>query len=1000
MDYDVIIHEGVGHDEDPPGRGSGRYGWGTGDNPYQHQFNIQTEVSRLRKKGYKDGDIAKMLLGPTATTTNLRAELTIFEKTERKIKMETAMKILDECGGNKLQAAKKMGVPPSSFYKLVDPVLSERTDRYFKTADFIRNKIDTEGRPVDVSSGTEYSMGVKKDTKDRAIAMLEKEGYVKATALVPQQGQKDKMTTITVLCPPGTPINEKTYADGTVKRYVSWKQTGIASIVEYSPDEGKTFWTPEYPASLDSKRVFVRYGDQGGADKDGVIEIRKGVKDLSLGKANYAQLRVMVDGDHYMKGMAIYSDDVPPGYDIIYNTNKKTGSAYEKVFKGCKVSISPEKLADHLNMPVSEVRQELKKGFLNAETVDDLKALGIKNPNKYIDKDNPFGASIKLPKERDGVISAGGQYYYEDPKGSYIFKNGKYVKADGRYKGERYSLSPVNKLTEEGDWDSWSKNLSSQFLSKQPIKIINQQLNLSIATKADELDQIKNLTNPVIKKKLLEDFARGCDANAADLSATGFRKQAFQVILPVTSLKDTECYAPRFNDGEQLALIRYPHSGPFEIPIVTVNNKHTKARSILGQATDAIGINANVAGRLSGADFDGDTVLAIPMTTNKVKIQSTPMTGAYEALKGFDTKTYKTPDDHKTMTNSERQMQMGLVTNLIADMTVGGAGASQIVKAVKHSMVVVDSPKHNLDWKRSMEENNIITLKKEYQGVNSKGQAKGASTILTRAKGETYIPHRKEINDVNKMTPEERKAYERGEIVWRETGKTKKSWKTGQEKAVTQKVHQMDTTTNAFDLVKNPANMKEVAYANYANDLKDLANQARKEARSIKAYKINIEAKKTYRAEVESLRTKLDIAKSNAPRERKAQELATAILSEKFKNNPEMDYEHKQRERQRTINYTRSIVGAKKDPVEITDREWEAIQARAVSTNMLNEILNNTNQDKFKQRAIPRKGSNTALSKSQINLAKSMYASGMYTLAEIADRLGVSASTISKTVKE
>lgn len=995
---DILVHEGVGHDEDPPGRGSGRYGWGTGKNPYQHQFNIQTEVARLRKKGFTYSEIAKALLGPNANTSNLRAEIAIAEKTERSIKTQAALKVLEECNGNKLQAAKKMGVPPSSFYKLVDPVLSEKNDKLFKTADFIRNKIDTEGRPVDLSSGTEQWMNITKTLKDDAIALLEKEGYVKAYALVAQQGQKGKLTTVTVLCPPGTQVNTKVDATGKERSYVPWKQDGIASIVEFSPDEGKTFWTPAYPASLNSDRVYIRYGDKGGSDKDGVIEIRKGLKDVSLGKSNYAQVRIMVDNNHYMKGMAIYSDDVPDGFDIIYNTNKKTGAPFEKVFKGCKVTIDPKIIADHLNMPEEKVRAELKKGFINADTVDDLKAMGIKNPDKYIDKDNPFGATIKLPKDRDGMVTAGGQYYYEDPKGSYIKNGDKFIKADGRKKGERYSLSPVNKLTEEGDWDTWGRNLSSQFLSKQPQKIINQQLNLSLAFKGDELDQIKKLTNPVIKKQLLEDFARNCDSNAADLSAKGFRKQAFKVILPVTSLKDNECYAPSYKDGEMLALIRYPHSGPFEIPIVKNNTKHKKAKSVMGQAEDAIGINSTVAGRLSGADFDGDTVLAIPMTTNKVTIKSVPMTGAYETLKGFDTKIYKTPDDHKTMTNSERQQQMGIVTNLIADMTVGGADAYQIAKAVKHSMVVVDSPKHNLDWKRSLEENDIIDMKKEWQGVNERGQAKGASTILTRAKRETYIPHRKEVRDVTKMTPEEVKAYEKGEVVWRETGKTKKDWKTGKEKVATQKVHEMDTVTDAFDLVKNRNNMKEVAYANYANALKDYANQARKEARSIKAYKVNLEARKTYAEECASLKTKLNNAKANQPRERKAQELASFIVSEKFKSNPDMDWEHKQRERQRAVNLTRSIVGAKKDLVNITDREWEAIQSRAVSSSMLTEILNNTDQDAFKQRATPR-GSTNGLTNPQINLAKSMYSSGMYTLAEIAERLGVSPTTISRAIK-
>lgn len=925
MSNNVLIHEGVGHDENPPGRGSGRYGWGSGKNPYQHQHNFMTEVSNLRKKGFKDSEIAKMLLGEYATTTTLRAEIAINEKQERQIKMETALRYLDEANGNKLKAAKAMGVPPSSFYKLVDPVIAERTDKYRGTADFIKNKIDKSGMPLDLSAGTELYMNVTADTKKVAIAMLEKEGYIKAFAQVPQQGTKDKKTTVTVLCPPGSDVVER-MQNGKPVKYVNWKKTGIDTIVEFSPDEGKHFFVPEYPASLDSKRVFIRYGDQGGSEMDGVIEIRKGVKDLSLGKSNYAQLRIMVDGDHYMKGMAIYSDDVPDGYDIIYNTNKKTGSSYDKVFK--------------------EVKRDSAGN---------------------IDKDNPFGATIK----------AGGQY--------------KYIGTDGKE-----HLSPINKLSEEGDWDTWSKNLSSQFLSKQPLKLINQQTNLSIAYKRNELEQIKALTNPVIKQDLLDQFAKGCDANAADLSVKGFKNQAFQVLIPVKSLKDNEVYAPRYKDGDTVALVRYPHAGTFEIPVLKVNNKQKDAKSILGNATDAIGINSKVAERLSGADFDGDTALVIPMTSNHLSITSTP---SLAALKGFDTKMYKVEGDTPTITNRRKQQEMGKVTNLIADMTLGGAPTNQVARAVKHSMVVIDSEKHNLDWKRSEKENDIVSLKKEWQGVNANGQAKGASTIITRAKGQKHILQRKEVNDTTRMTPSQKKAYERGEVVYVETGNTRYDRKKGKQVAKTQKVYGMDTVTDAMSLVRDPSNLKEVAYAKYANDLKALANEARRESRSIKPIPMSREAKKTYAAEVKSLEIKLNNALLNQPRERKAQEIANTIVSEKFKSNPDMDYEHQQRERARAINQARSMVGAKKDLVVIEPSEWEAIQSGAVSTNKLRKILSNTNQDKFKELATPRKSASSALSLSEISLAKTMYQSGMYTLAEIADRLGVSASTISKAVK-
>ena len=83
MSGNFIAHEGVGHLDDPPGRGSGRYGWGTGKNPGQHQYNLMSETKRYRAKGLKDNDIAKILIGPDATSTDLRNEIAIF-RTDRK----------------------------------------------------------------------------------------------------------------------------------------------------------------------------------------------------------------------------------------------------------------------------------------------------------------------------------------------------------------------------------------------------------------------------------------------------------------------------------------------------------------------------------------------------------------------------------------------------------------------------------------------------------------------------------------------------------------------------------------------------------------------------------------------------------------------------------------------------------------------------------------------------------------------------------------------------
>ena len=955
-----LIHTGVAHDEQPPGRGSGRYAWGSGENPGQHQFDFLSEVKVLKKRGLKDADIAKMLLGEHATTTNLRAEIAIQTKKQRQINRARAIELLDECKGNVSEVARRMGKNESSIRSLLDPVIAERTNKYENTAAMLRKRIEeSESGIIDVSKATEFTLGCTDSTKKVAIAMLEKEGYVKSWIQVPQMGT-DHKTSIMVLAKQ----EEGETPKDTFAR-IQKNKFNVSPIQDYTPDEGKTWWVPEFPESISSKRVMIRYAEQGGKEKDGVIEINPNAVDLSLEGSRYAQVRIAVDGTHYMKGMAIYTTEkLPKGIDVIYNTNKHEGTPKEKVFK------------------------ELKKVKLNDGT-------------EVIDKDNPFGALIRSPKEKDGVITRGGQHYYVDEKGN-------------------KRLSPINKLQDEGDWDTWSRNLSAQFLSKQPLKLIKQQIDLSVANKRAELDEIRNLTNPVIKKKLLEDFAAGCDANAADLSVKGFKNQAFQVLLPIPGLKDTEIYAPNFDDGDVVALVRYPHGGTFEIPVLKVNNKHPEAKRVMAGASDAVGINTRVAEQLSGADFDGDTALVIPIASNRIAIKSRPY---FDELKTFDPKEiYKLPDDAPRMKNRTKQNEMGRVTNLITDMTVQGAKEREIVRAVKHSMVVIDAEKHHLDYKQSAEDNDIKVLKDKYQKEVDPETGKetgGASTIFSRAGSKIRIDQRKEVTDTGKMTSEELERWNKGQKVWRNTEKKiverikdpqkmtseeltqynagKKVYRTT-DKNKLQEVSRMDTVDDARDLVRDKNNSKEMAYANYANELKGMANEARRESRSIKPTPVSQTAKETYANEVEDLNRKLRVAQSNAPRERQAQIIANSIVSEKFASNPDMDYEHRQRERSRALTQARAEVGAKKEPVVITDREWEAIQANAISTTKLTQILNNTDQEAFKMRAMPRT-SPSSLSPSQVSLIEAMSSSGMYTQKEIADRLGVSASTVSSVLR-
>lgn len=886
---DELMHYGM------PKR-SGRYPWGSGDNPYQHSGDFLSRIEELKKQGLSETEIAKSM---GLTTTQFRTQRSLAKDERRALDVATA-KGLREKGYSLNEIAEKMGYEnDSSVRSLLNENSEARMNQAKKTAEFLKKQIDEKGM-IDVGTGVERELGISKEKLNQALYILEMEGYEVYGGGVPQATNPGKQTNLKVACPPGTEHKDI---------YNSMNSGEIHSVTEYaSHDDGETFDKFVYPKSMNSNRLQIRYAEEGGLQKDGVVEIRRGVDDLSLGESHYAQVRILVDDTKYIKGMAVYSDDMPDGIDVVFNTNKHKGTPKEDVLKN------------------------------------------IKN-----DPDNPFGSLIK----------ANGQSYYED-------KN-----------GER-QLSLINKRAEEGDWGEWSDHLPSQFLSKQNITLIKKQLNLAEADKQAEFDEICSLTNPTVKKALLQSFADDCDSAAVHLQAAALPRQKYQVILPITTMKDTEVYAPNYKNGEKVALIRYPHGGTFEIPILTVNNKQPDAKRILGNALDAVGINSKVAERLSGADFDGDTVMVIP-TGGKVKITSTqPLKG----LDGFDPKMEyggKKPGTFKPMKNT--QTEMGKISNLITDMTLKGASKDELARAVRHSMVVIDAEKHKLDYKQSEADNGIAALKKKYQGtVDKDGKYhEGAATLISRAKSETSVLKRKGSPIIDPETGEQRYKEVYEEYIDKKTGK---------KKVRTQQSTKMAETRDARTL--SSGTPQEEAYADYANSMKALANKARKEMLSTGKIKYSASAKEAYQKEVDSLTAKLNVALKNAPKERRAQIIANATINAKKKSNPDMTKSEIKKAGQQALTAARNKVGAKRTTIKITDREWDAIQAGAISENKLIQILNSVDIDDLRQRATPR--STTSLSKAKINKIALMNASG-YSTAEIAESLGVSSSTVSMYLK-
>jgi DNA-binding CsgD family transcriptional regulator len=880
-------------------RKSGRYPWGSGKDTEARSRDFLGIVEDLRKKGLSETEIAA---GFEMTVTQLRNTNTIARNAKKQADVSTAQKLADK-GMSNIAIGKQMGINESSVRALLKAGEKDKLNVLHTTAKMLRDQVEEKGA-IDIGVGNERYLSISREKLSTAVALLKDEGYKVHQVKVPQLGT-GKLTTYKVLARPD----------------VRWTDlvrdpSNIHFINEYSEDGGRSFHKIEPPLSINSKRVGVRYADKGGSEADGVIYVRPGVSDVSLGKARYAQVRIAVDGTHYLKGMAMYRDDLPAGVDLLFNTNKhSTGNKLDAM------------------KPIKD------------------------------DPENPFGAITRQIKGPDGKVSS-------------------VMNIIGLKEG----------MSEEGGWDRWSKSLSSQMLSKQSPRLAEQQLGMTHQRKEMEFDDIKGLTNPTLRRHLLMKFADSADSSAVLLKAANLPRQENKVILPIKSLKDNEVYAPTFRDGERVVLVRHPHGGIFEIPELTVNNRNPEGRKLLPGATDAIGINHKVAQRLSGADFDGDTVLVIPNNHRKIKTKP-PL----EGLKNFDPqRRYPGYEGMPKLTGARKQALMGQVSNLITDMTIRGASDDELARAVRHSMVVIDAEKHDLNWKQSEIDNGIKALKEKYQKLPGK-TGLGASTLISKASSRKDIPEQTQ-RSAKKGGPIDK---DTGRLVFEPTGRTKVvrtvNKRTGEVKEKiepkTQRTTKLADTHDAHTL--SSGTPIEKIYADHSNRLKELANQARKEAVHTKNVPYSSSARKVYDKQVTSLNAKLDLALRNAPLERRAQLLANAKVTAKRKANPDMDADDLKKLKNSALTEARLQTGAEKQRIKITDDEWSAIQAGAITPNKLKQILDNTDLDLVKELATPK--SRELMTNIKLQRAESMLASG-YTQAEVADALGVSVATLKRSI--
>lgn len=915
-------------------RESGRYPWGSGGNfgagdnstEFARSLTFQSTLAEMRSRTGKDAlsdlDIAEMF---GMTTTELRDTISIAKDTKKQARIFQASKLANT-GMSPSAIGREMKLNESSVRDLLAPGAALKSERLSRLTDHLRQRV-TEDKYIDIGKGMDHHLQVSKKTLDTAVAILKSEGYAVESVQQPQATTAHD-TRVRTLASPG-----ETWSS------ISQNKDKIKPAAIFSNDQGQTIEKIQEPLHLNPKRLQVVYKESGGSDRDGLILVRQGIKDLTMDGASYAQVRVQVGDGHFIKGMAVMKDGLPDGVDMQFHTSK-------------------------------------------SDTGNKLDAL------KPVKGDSE-------PLERFGAIYS----QLTDP-------------VTGKVR------SHMNIVNDEEDWDQWSKSIATQMLSKQKPDFVKRQLDVTLAQKKAQLDEILTLTNPVVKKELLKSYADDMDASSIHLKAAALPRQKTHVILPVGSLKDNEVYAPGYTDGEKVVLIRYPHGGKFEIPELVVNTRNREARALIPAGSKAaIGINSTVAKVLSGADFDGDTVVLIPNQRGRIQKES-PLLGLknfepqveYRGSSGLDKDNKHIPlPGVRLMTTT--QNEMGQISNLITDMTIAGADHSELTRAVKHSMVVIDAEKHGLNYRQSATDNGILALKKKYQP----GRNHGASTIISRIGGEKRIPDLKlgrqsDGGSTNKVTGEaiyvptgktsDRRVKDpiTGEITYEKVLKRMKVERGSRLPGVTVpdgKGGQVQLT-DAHQLVGASGNPVERHYADYSNQVRQLANKARLVEVNTPDPRQNPSAKAVYKPQVDSLKAKVKLAQMNAPKERQAQAFAAVVIKMKREANPAMTPEQLKRTKVNALRVGRERMGAVPQRVVIEPKEWEAVQAGAVASNVLREVLSKADPKQVKQLAQPK--NDLLIQPHDASLARSLLANG-YTRAEVAKQLGVSVSTLDRGLK-
>ena len=167
---DYLMHYGIK-------RRSGRYPYGSGDDPYQHGRDFLGRVEEMRKRGitYTDPKTGRTYTGDTAiakklglSTTQFRVELSYANEERRKLNVATAKRLRDKEGMSPTDIGKQMGVNESTVRSWFNENAEVRMNRAQATADILRERSKEVGM-IDVGQGAELELNVSREKLKQAL---------------------------------------------------------------------------------------------------------------------------------------------------------------------------------------------------------------------------------------------------------------------------------------------------------------------------------------------------------------------------------------------------------------------------------------------------------------------------------------------------------------------------------------------------------------------------------------------------------------------------------------------------------------------------------------------------------------------------------------------------------------------------------------------------------------------------------------------------------------